>query len=77
MHSWWEKDELFMRWDAPFELSRNPNAELAIAEDTQRMTKVVEGWIRERPGQWLWLHNRWKRQPQAGETFNVISHKNS
>jgi len=67
MHSWWEKDELFLQWDPAFELSRNADAERAIAEDTQRMTRVVEGWIRERPGQWLWLHNRWKRKPLEGE----------
>jgi KDO2-lipid IV(A) lauroyltransferase len=22
--------------------------------------KVLEGWIRERPGEWLWLHRRWR-----------------
>jgi KDO2-lipid IV(A) lauroyltransferase len=20
---------------------------------------IMEGWIRERPAQWLWLHKRW------------------
>ena len=24
-----------------------------------RINEVLEGWIRERPAQWLWLHNRW------------------
>jgi len=67
MHSWWDKNDLFLRWDPPFELSRDPDADNAIAEDTQRMTRVVEGWIRERPGQWLWLHNRWKKRPQEGD----------
>ena len=26
----------------------------------QAITSVVEGWIREYPEQWLWLHRRWR-----------------
>jgi len=26
---------------------------------TQRLNDVLEEWIGERPGQWLWLHRRW------------------
>jgi Kdo2-lipid IVA lauroyltransferase/acyltransferase len=32
---------------------------------TQHLTTIVEGWVRERPEQWLWLHRRWKTQPSA------------
>ncbi|MBO6947566.1 MAG: lauroyl acyltransferase [Rhodospirillales bacterium] len=28
-------------------------------ELTERCNKIIEGWVREKPGQWLWLHNRW------------------
>lgn len=34
---------------------------------TARATTIIEGWIRENPGTWLWLHNRWKSRPEPGE----------
>jgi Kdo2-lipid IVA lauroyltransferase/acyltransferase len=27
---------------------------------TQKINDIVEGWIREHPEQWLWLHDRWR-----------------
>lgn len=31
------------------------------ARDTERLSAYVEGFIREYPDQWLWIHRRWKR----------------
>jgi Kdo2-lipid IVA lauroyltransferase/acyltransferase len=33
------------------------------AEDTQRIHSKLEEAIREYPGQWLWIHRRWKTRP--------------
>jgi KDO2-lipid IV(A) lauroyltransferase len=32
-------------------------------EDTQRLHAILEAVIREYPGQWLWIHRRWKTRP--------------
>jgi KDO2-lipid IV(A) lauroyltransferase len=49
--------------DPPIEWTPSGNREADIAMLTQKMTTVIEGWVRERPEQWLWLHRRWKTQP--------------
>jgi tetraacyldisaccharide 4'-kinase len=39
--------------------------EAEILRLTQELTRVIEGWVREVPEQWLWVHRRWKTQPPA------------
>ena len=34
-----------------------------VAEDTQGLHRKLEEVIREHPGQWLWIHRRWKTRP--------------
>jgi KDO2-lipid IV(A) lauroyltransferase len=40
--------------------ARNADGQIDIAGTMQIITSVVEGWIREHPEQWLWLHRRWR-----------------
>jgi Kdo2-lipid IVA lauroyltransferase/acyltransferase len=35
------------------------------AEDTQRLHTHLESVIRAYPGQWLWIHRRWKTRPSG------------
>lgn len=42
------------------DIPRSDDAAADIAETMRRVTDMIEGWIRERPEQWLWLHRRWK-----------------
>jgi KDO2-lipid IV(A) lauroyltransferase len=44
----------------PEEYEGHPDAVRAI---TQRFTSALEGLIRQAPGQYFWLHRRWKNQP--------------
>ena len=41
-----------------------PHADLDdnIRHNTERLNRIIEGWIREAPEQWLWAHRRWKVQ---------------
>jgi Kdo2-lipid IVA lauroyltransferase/acyltransferase len=39
---------------------RNAAGEIDVQQTMQAITSVVEGWIREYPDQWLWLHRRWR-----------------
>ena len=40
--------------------ARDAQGKIDIAGTMQVITNVVEGWIREHPEQWLWLHRRWR-----------------
>lgn len=46
---------------AHFRLTVYPKLDLSgdAADVMTRINATLEGWIRERPEQWLWLHNRW------------------
>ncbi|MDP4022105.1 lipid A biosynthesis lauroyl acyltransferase [Methylobacterium sp. NEAU 140] len=68
------------------DLPRGPDGLIDVAGAMQAMTATVEAWVREHPGQWLWMHRRWRpdmlpkpgkpaMQPEVeGLQANVISH---
>jgi KDO2-lipid IV(A) lauroyltransferase len=51
--------------DAPIAWTPSGDLRRDIAGLTQKMTTVIEGWVREHPEQWLWMHRRWKTQPSV------------
>lgn len=44
----------------PIDLPRDANGEIDVEGAMAAMTAVVEGWVREHPEQWLWMHRRWR-----------------
>ncbi len=52
----------------PADYQDNP---AAILEITQLISRVIEGWVREDPLQWCWIHWRWKHRPDGTvETYS-------
>jgi KDO2-lipid IV(A) lauroyltransferase len=44
----------------PIEPVRDGSGRVEIKGTMQAITSVIEGWIRQYPEQWLWLHRRWR-----------------
>jgi Kdo2-lipid IVA lauroyltransferase/acyltransferase len=44
----------------PVEPVRDADGRVEIKGTMQAVTTVIEGWIRQYPEQWLWLHRRWR-----------------
>jgi KDO2-lipid IV(A) lauroyltransferase len=44
----------------PYELPRGADGEIDVAAASQMITTIIEGWIRDYPGQYLWFHRRWR-----------------
>ena len=44
------------------DLPRRPDGTIDVTGAMQAMTAVVEGWVREHPEQWLWMHRRWRQK---------------
>lgn len=44
----------------PVNLPRGSDGKIDVQGTTQAITSIVEQWIRKDPGQWLWIHNRWR-----------------
>lgn len=49
----------------PFPLIQTGNYERDIIENTAQYIKAIEAVVRKRPGDWLWMHARWRTSRTA------------
>ena len=65
----WEEAEgkYVLRFGERLALQQTADAEADALANTAHFTAVLEGFIREYPDQWLWMHRRWKTRPEGDE----------
>jgi KDO2-lipid IV(A) lauroyltransferase len=44
----------------PIDLPRDAEGLIDVLGASAKINEIVEGWIREYPEQWLWVHDRWR-----------------
>jgi KDO2-lipid IV(A) lauroyltransferase len=44
----------------PLQLPLDASGKVDVTAATQMINDIVEQWVREYPGQWLWFHRRWR-----------------
>ncbi len=53
---------LHVIFEAPMALPDTGDKQADMQTMTSDMNRILEGWIRENPGTWLWLHRRWPKR---------------
>jgi len=54
-----------IRYLPAIEARASGDREAGVLDIMSRCTSLLEEEIRRNPGQWLWMHRRWKTQPKA------------
>ncbi len=49
--------------EEPVEMEKTKDKEKDILINTQKLSRIIEKYIRKYPEQWVWMHNRWKTRP--------------
>jgi KDO2-lipid IV(A) lauroyltransferase len=64
----WEESErrYVLHFGEELKVVHTGDSEQDALVNTATFTAAIEGYVRQYPGQWLWVHRRWKTRP-AGE----------
>jgi len=60
-----QKRRFFLKIDQPLVINRTGDEQADVQLLTQQFTSVVEDFVRRYPDQWLWIHRRWRIQPEG------------
>lgn len=64
-----EKQKYVVHLEPPIDYEKTEKTEADIKTLTQKITVVVEKYVRQFPEQWLWIHKRWNTRPKGEKGF--------
>jgi KDO2-lipid IV(A) lauroyltransferase len=60
-----EKRKYLLIIGPPVPIQRTGDEDLDVRQLTTTLSQLIENTIRRYPGQWLWIHKRWKTRPKG------------
>ncbi len=66
-------DYHLLKVDPPIYIEKNGSKEEIIRRYTALYTQKLEEFIREDPTQWVWIHRRWRTQPEDSPKTQVLT----
>lgn len=51
-------------FEPPLELEEGKDFQETVVINVQRLTHIIEAYIRKYPAEWGWIHRRWKSKPE-------------
>ena len=51
-------------FESPFALKQGGSPQETVILNIQRLTDIIESYIRRYPAEWGWIHRRWKSKPK-------------
>ena len=58
-----EKGKYLLKLESPIEYQKTSDDTQDVRELTQKVTKIIEKYVRAFPEQWMWIHKRWNTRP--------------
>lgn len=58
-----EDDRHKLIFELPLNLERSKDSQEAVVINIQKLTNIIESYIRRYPAEWGWIHRRWKSRP--------------
>jgi KDO2-lipid IV(A) lauroyltransferase len=52
-------------FEQPLDLKRGKSPQDTVTGNIQRLTDIIESYIRSYPAEWGWIHKRWKSRPKT------------